>query len=89
MVDVHVDIVSTHDGAEVVNRVEKEDDAVSLTSYTPSTTSSKRKAGSKNLKILKIVNMIFEKKKKDKVTKLETAFSDGSKQICFMPFFNF
>jgi|688.fasta_scaffold158090_1 hypothetical protein len=63
--------------------VEEEDDK---TSVAASTTSSKRKAINKNAKILKIVNMIFEKKKKDKVRKLETEFADGSK----LPFnFNF
>lgn len=76
MVEAQVNIVSSPHGSQIIDKIEQDDDAVSV---TQSTTSSKRKAVNKNVKVLKIVNMIFEKKKKEKVTKLETAFADGSK----------
>lgn len=48
-------------------------------SVAASTVSKKQRDSEKNKKILNIVNVIFDKKKMNKVTKLEAEFADGSK----------
>lgn len=47
-----------------------------------------KKGVNKNAKILKIVNMIFEKKKKERVTKLEQQFADGCKSANLLNHFS-
>lgn len=71
----------------MIEQVNQEDNVSVRSKQSQKSTATSKKNGNKNAKVLKIVNMIFEKKKKERVTKLETQFSDGSKfQLYLMDF---
>lgn len=79
MVETQLDIKQSEEGTTVIEQV-PQDDTVSVKSkQSQKSTATSKKGGNKNAKVLKIVNMIFEKKKKERVTKLEAQFADGSK----------
>jgi len=77
MVETQLDIKQEQTGETVVEQI-PQDDTIS-TKSKQSQKSTARSTTSKNAKVLKIVNMIFEKKKKERVTKLESQFADGCK----------
>jgi len=77
MVETQLDIKQGQTGETVVEQVPQDDTISSKSKQSQKSTA--RSTTNKNAKVLKIVNMIFEKKRKERVTKLESQFADGCK----------
>jgi len=88
MVETQLDIKQSEEGTTVIEQVPQEDNVSVRSKQSQKSTATSKKGGNKNAKVLKIVNMIFEKKKKERVTKLEAQFADGSKYLIHLMHFS-
>jgi hypothetical protein len=81
VVDIRDGDVQEVDPAQAVEEEEYGEEEESVLDPNQTITSGKKgkKGGNKNRKVIKIVNMIFDKMNMPKVKKLETEFQDGSK----------